>query len=144
MWEMEGTEENTRKMKEQGKKERTGEKERGEDVMWEIEGTGENTRKMKEQGKKERCYVGKGRNRGELRENERTGEKRMRGRCDEGMGREGTGKKWKRGKFKQGNEKKVKGKRDRGRRIRGKEEKGERTDYILLLSVICERNLQYL
>ncbi len=32
---------------------------------------------MKEQGKKEGCYVGKGRDRGELRENERTGEKRM-------------------------------------------------------------------
>ncbi len=44
--------------------------------MWEMEGTGENTRKMKEQGKKERCYVGKGRNSGELKENERTGEKK--------------------------------------------------------------------
>jgi hypothetical protein len=41
-----------------------------------MEGTEENTRKMKEQGKKERCYVGKGRNRGEHKENERTGEKK--------------------------------------------------------------------
>ncbi len=63
-------ENNKGKMKEQGKKER------GEDAMWEMEGTGENTRKMKEQGKKERCYVGKGRDSGELKENERTGEKR--------------------------------------------------------------------
>ena len=62
-----------------------GEKERGEDVMWEMEGTGENTRKRKEQGKKEGCCVGKGRDRGELRENERTGEKRMM-LCGKGKG----------------------------------------------------------
>ncbi len=51
---------------------------------------------MKEQEKKERCYVGKGRDRGELRENERTGEKqrgedRMREWGDRGQEKNGKG-----------------------------------------------------
>ncbi len=51
---------------------------------------------MKEQGRKERCSVGKGRNRGELRENERTGDKKrgedvMREWGDSGQGKNGNG-----------------------------------------------------
>ncbi len=101
---------------------------------------------MKEQGKKERCYVGKGRNRGELRENERTGDKErgedvMREWGDRGQGKNGTGGSLNREMRKGEREN---GKKGEGTKDKGQRGKGERTDYILLLSVICELNSQHL